>query len=281
MSTGAEKSKGELNREFVQGLGRAFGGAVFFALPILMTMETWALGFYMDRLRLALLLVLMIPVLVGLDYYSGFRDSSIVSKDVLNALVAVGVAFCASALILSLFFVIDASMPPEEVVGKLVLQAVPASFGAMLANSQFGGGAQDEEEAKRQREAGYGAELFLMCAGATFFAFNVAPTEEIVLIAVKMKPWHALALVVLSLAITHGFFEAVSKGEHRIPEEAPWWSLFLRYSLVAYALALLISAYVLWTFGRDEGTSLRLVVQEAVVLGLPATLGAAAARLIL
>jgi hypothetical protein len=33
------------NRVFLVGLGRAFGGALIFSLPMLMTMEMWWLGF--------------------------------------------------------------------------------------------------------------------------------------------------------------------------------------------------------------------------------------------
>ena len=39
-------------RPFLVSLARAFGGALTFGLPLLMTMEMWALGFYMQPLRL-------------------------------------------------------------------------------------------------------------------------------------------------------------------------------------------------------------------------------------
>jgi uncharacterized membrane protein len=57
--------------------------------------------------------------------------------------------------------------------------------------------------------------------------------------------------------------------------------VFLRFTVVGYAVALLVSAYVLWTFGRFEGEALDSVVMQAMVLAFPAALGAAAARLIL
>ena len=56
--------------------------------------------------------------------------------------------------------------------------------------------------------------------------------------------------------------------------------LFLRYSIPGYAIALLVSAYVLWTFGRFEDGALTRAVMQAVVLGFPASIGAAAARLV-
>ena len=35
-------------------------------------------------------------------------------------------------------------------------------------------------------------------AGAIFLAFNVAPTEEMILLAFRMTAWHALALALVS-----------------------------------------------------------------------------------
>ena len=61
----------------------------------------------------------------------------------------------------------------------------------------------------------------------------------------------------------------------------PLASEFLRLTIVAYVLSLLISLYVLWTFGRTDGLGLLELVKVTLVLGFPAALGAAAARLIL
>ena len=274
------RSAGEPTRLFLVGVSRAFGGAIFFALPLLMTMEMWWLGFYMDPFRLALFLLLMLPMLVVLDRYSGFRETATWLEDVVDGVTAYGVGFAAAAVILLLFHVIDLSMPLGEIVGKVSLQAIPASFGAVLANSQLGGSDIDEEE--RRRATGYGGELFFMAVGATFLAFNVAPTEEMVLIAFQMSSWHALALVGSSLVLMHAFVYAVDfRGGHGGVDEGGAWSLFLRFTLVGYAIALLLSGYILWSFGRFEEAALLVRVREVVVLAFPASLGAAAARLIL
>src|SRR3546814_11361266 len=60
---------------FGVGIARAFAGALIFALPMLMTMELWHLGFYMDRYRLVLLMIVAFPMLVGLSYYGGFEET--------------------------------------------------------------------------------------------------------------------------------------------------------------------------------------------------------------
>ncbi|UXN76173.1 TIGR02587 family membrane protein (plasmid) [Devosia sp. A8/3-2] len=55
------------------GLGRAFGGALVFSLPMLMTMEMWDLGFAMERWKAVLLLAASLPMLMFLSHYSGFE----------------------------------------------------------------------------------------------------------------------------------------------------------------------------------------------------------------
>ena len=276
---GARTTGRDATGEFLVGLGRAFGGAIFFSLPLLMTMEMWWLGFYMDRLRLALFVVAFIPVLVGLSHFSGFKETRSWLGDTVDAFVAYAVGFATAALVLWLFGVVDARMPLGEIVGKISLEAVPASIGATLAVGQLGG---DEAEEERKRRTGYAGTVFLMGAGAIFFAFNVAPTEEMVLIAFKMGRWHAVGLMAASLAMMHAFVYAVEfSGQAEMPRGTPWWSVFLRFTVVGYALALLVSAYVLWTFGRFDDSAYGYMVVTTIVLAFPASLGAAAARLVL
>lgn len=274
---------GNPDREFLTALARAFGGAIFFSLPLLMTMEMWQLGFYMDRLKLAVFLLLMTPVLIVLSHYSGIREDESWMDGVADAFVAWAVAFVASFVVLQLFDVIDvASMPVREIIGKVALQAVPASFGAMLANSTLG--SSEDEQRKRRREAreGYGSEMFLMFAGALFLAFNVAPTEEMLLIALKMSNWHTLALLAATLLMMHGFVYGASfRGAPEVPPGTPGWNLFLRFTVVGYAIGLLASVYVLWIFGRFEDHGVMMQLMMSMVLAFPAGLGAAAARLVL
>ena len=121
-----------------------------------------------------------------------------------------------------------------------------------------------------------------MAAGALFLAFNVAPTEEIMLIGHQMSPWHSIALVVVSLLVMHAFVYSVGfLGSASIPEGISRHSIFLRHTVVGYAVVLLMSAYILWTFGRTDGLPMGQVISILVVLGFPSAVGAAAARLIL
>ena len=97
-------------KQFLIALARAFGGALLFALPLLMTMEMWALGSTMHPLRLALFLGAMFPVLGGLAYYAGFEKSFGWLDFLLNACVAWAVAFVAAAIGLALLAALGPGM---------------------------------------------------------------------------------------------------------------------------------------------------------------------------
>ena len=55
---------------------------------------------------------------------------------------------------------------------------------------------------------------------------------------------------------------------------------FLVYTIAGYGIALLVSLYVLWTFGRTDGADLARMATMTAVLGFPAAVGAAIARLV-
>jgi putative integral membrane protein (TIGR02587 family) len=268
----------ELQRRFGISLARAFGGAILFALPLAMTMEMWSLGVSMSPVRLMLLIVMLLPLLVRLSYHAGFEPTFDWKNDVVDAFVAAGVGFVTGGALLFLFSIVTQGMSIGAVIGMVALEAVPASIGAMLAQSLLG----KSDTSAPERPAGYWDELFHMAAGALFLGFNIAPTEEILLIAFKLPAVHALALPLLSLLLMHAFVYAVEfRGHSDIPAGTPQWSVFVRFTVAGYAIALVVSAYVLWTLGRTDGIPLWEAVVLTLVLGVPAAIGAAAARLIL
>lgn len=265
-------------REFLTGLGRAFAGALIFSLPMLMTMEMWWLGFYMSPLRLALLLIVTLPLLVGLSRIGGIRRTMHLQDDIADALVAVAVAFMSAAVTLWLFGLLALDMPFREIIGKIIIQVIPGSMGAMLAQNQLGGNGS-ENEASAQT---YWGELFLMVVGALFLSFNAAPTEEMVVIAYKMTVWKIVALAVLSLILMHFIVYAAGfAGTEPAHPTASFLDVFARFSIVGYALVLLVNLYILWTFGRTDGSGIPQIISAVIVLSFPGAIGAAAARLIL
>ena len=265
------------NHSFGADLAHDFGGAILFSIPLLMTMEMWWLGFYMDRFRLALFLVLALMLIIGLSYLEG-REQTL-KIEALDAFVACAAGYTVAAVMLLLFGIIKPGMSVDEIVGKISLHAVPCSIGAILARKQLEVEETEKEVRRRQR---YGAKVFLMGVGAIFLAFQLAPTEEMVLIGHQMSEWHAVALAVISLCVMQAFLYSIEAGKQEgVFSASLFWVVFLRFTILGYALALIISLYVLWTFGRLNGAAMAQIVMATLVLGFPAALGASAARLIL
>lgn len=271
------------DRRFVTGAARAAGGAIIFALPLFMTFEMWQVGAHVAPYRVVVLLCAGLPLLVFLSAYSGFERTTRIFHDVVDAFVAIAIAIFASALCLGLMAILSRDLSLEAWMGKLAIQIVPASMGALLAQSQLG--AKDETDGGSGGEIdhdnpGYAAELALMAAGALFLGLNVAPTHEVLLLASRMTAVHMLLLVLFSVVAMHGFvYAAEFRGHHA--GKAPAWSAFARFSVPGYVVALAVSAFVLWTFGRFDGNTPGQWLRLSVVLGFPSAIGAAAARLVL
>ncbi|MBC8067820.1 MAG: TIGR02587 family membrane protein [Deltaproteobacteria bacterium] len=271
--------------EFATGIGRAFAGALLFAVPLHMTMEMWELGASMNRARLVVLIVITLPVLFGLSIHTGFERTDSRIQDVLDALAAFGIGLVSSAIVLALLGVLDSGLTFSGLVAVVAIAAVPASIGAVVANKQLRG-QDDEGEGKEEDDEdasrdSYGKELFLMAAGALFISIAVAPTEEMVLIAARIDPWHAVALVMTSVAVLHGLVYAFGfAGQEQRPDYAGFGLTFFHFSIAGYGIALAVACLQLWVFEHIDGTSLVAAAKMAAVVGFPASLGAGVARLI-
>ncbi|WP_370328071.1 TIGR02587 family membrane protein [Euzebya sp.] len=264
-------------RELGLGVARAVAGALILGLPLLMTLEMWDLALTLSPWRLVVFVALALPALVVLVRYLGFRDErGLPLRDVIaDALVAYGVGALTSVVVLTLLGVTDSARTPAEWLALVAVQSVPTSVGAAIARSHFvhGPGASGGT-------TGYGYEVLLMAVGALSLNVSIAPTEEVVLIAARVADPRALVLMAASLAGMHAVVYLLGfAGQHRA--DAPGWSTFVGYTVVGYAVACAISAYLLWVFGRTDAVPLSTVVLQVVVLAVPGSLGAAAARVIL
>ncbi len=93
----------------------------------------------MNPVRLALFVFLSIPLLAGLSYYAGFEKTVGWVENLLDAFSMYTVAVGATVIVLYLFEIIGPGMSADEITGKIAVQSVPASIGAMLSRNQLGG----------------------------------------------------------------------------------------------------------------------------------------------
>ncbi len=190
-------------------------------------------------------------------------------------------------------------MPLEEAAGKIVIEAMTVAVGVSVGTAQLGvgdgedaddkgvGGGESGGGGRRGRASPgggavhFGGQVVLAVCGAVLFAANVAPTEEIVMIAVEISAWRLLGLVVLSLALGALilYYSEFAGSSRHVRFDAHHDVLV--GSVVTYAVALAASALILAFFGRFDGQALATCVAQTVVLGVAATLGASAGRLLL
>jgi putative integral membrane protein (TIGR02587 family) len=199
-------------------------------------------------------------------------------------MVSLGIGVSIATVMLLVLGQLSAVSSLREWAGKIALESVPVAIGASVARGLLG--ERDEGDEPGSIEPGALGQVIVAAGGALFFALNVAPTEEPVLIGIGNEWWLNLVLLALTVPVTFGIvFYADFRGSHRRRREGGDVSPALTpagETLVSLAAALVVSALLLWLFGRpgsDVGPG--AAVAQVVTLGFVAAVGASAARLLL
>jgi putative integral membrane protein (TIGR02587 family) len=286
----AQAREGEEDRSYGRSLreyARGVVGGLLFSLPLLYTMEVWWAGFTSRPSLLLLYLGVGFLLLFGYNRYAGLHQDASWWEVGFEAVEEMGLGLLVAAGILWLIGQIDGTMPANEIVGKVVVEAVTVAIGISVGSAQLGGGdGKNQGMATKSGDGGrplsVAGQIVLAGCGAVLFASNVAPTEEIVLIAIEASPWKVFGLAVLSFVLGGIIlFYSDFKGSDRVraPQDGAG-TILLRTSL-NYAVALAASAFILWFFGRFDGASIRVIMAQIVSLGVAASLGASAGRILL
>jgi uncharacterized membrane protein len=101
------------------------------------------------------------------------------------------------------------------------------------------------------------------------------------MIASEISSLNLLAIALISIALGGAIlFHIDFKGAQSFAQDKGAMAVLIG-SIITYAIALLSSAMILWFFGRFDGQALVMCIAQTIVLGLAATLGASAGRLLL
>jgi putative integral membrane protein (TIGR02587 family) len=270
--------------ESLQEYGRGIAGGLMFSLPLLFTMEVWWSGLLLHPGRILLYVLATFVLLLLYNRFAGLRRDATLAEVAIDSVEEMGIGLVLSALVLWLTGRIGWDMEPVEALGKIVMEAMTVAIGVSVGTAQLGA-VDDGDEGLSGDEAdaadAYFPQLSLALCGAVLFAANVAPTDEISVIAMESTPLKLLLLalfsMLLGLLILHfsGFRGA---GDHVARGSA---LLATRGIATTYAVALVASAGSLWFFGKMDGEPFSQCLCQTVVLGLPAVLGASAGRLLL
>ncbi|QDP19072.1 TIGR02587 family membrane protein [Sphingomonas xanthus] len=267
------------NFDYLVALSRAFAGALIFCVPLLMTMEMWRLGVQLPWWQVAQLSLANLILLFGLSKVSGFEETQDPLDDLLDVFAAYFVASVTAGLVLLLIGEISPSMPLADIIGKIAIQAVPGSFGAMIGSKMLG----DSEDIERNQQwrSSMAGQLFLLFAGAIFLSFTIAPTEEVLLISIAMEPGHAIALMLISVLLLHAilYFVGFTGQDRRLTDGHP--IAFIKYSLPGYSVVLLACLYLAWSFDHLAGLDPATAVRTLIVLAFPGAIGAGLAKVVI
>lgn len=142
-------------------------------------------------------------------------------------------------------------------------------------------GSGEKGEGSKEKDNPNIKRLILSVCGAVLFASSVAPTEEILMIAVEAEVVELILMLLTSLLLGGiVIYFSEFKGAHKHKEKPGGFVILLDLS-VMYSVAMLVSFTFLWFFGRIQDYSLAIILAQMVVLGIPASLGASAGRFLI
>ncbi|WP_009632743.1 TIGR02587 family membrane protein [Synechocystis sp. PCC 7509] len=279
-----DRSMGRSLQEYLRGIA----GGLMFSLPLLYTMEVWWASFTMHPLRLLMYVLATFTLLLGYNRYAGLRCDFTPLEIAVDSVEEMGIGMVISAVVLWLLGQITTEMPGSEVAGKIIIESMTVAIGVSVGTAQLGGsedngdtGMDDKLTPFLSENSDLMGQVAIATCGAVLFAANVAPTEEIIIIATQTTALKLVAMAMLSMVFGSLilFYSDFSRSQSF--SKSRGIKTVFGGAIITYAIALIVSAAILWVFGRFDDTSAIVCLSETVVLGLAATLGASAGRLLL
>ena len=263
---------------------RGASGGFLFGIPLLYTMEVWWIGSSTKPAQMSIAIATTFIVVFLLTRTEGFRKT----KDIrwrdaaIDTVEAIAIGIVCAAVILFLLREIKPDTPLQEALGKIVFEGLPFALGVALASGFLSGDRyqtsdSDSEPMINPTVADIGATLI----GAMIIAFNIAPTDEIPMLAAAISPPWQLAIIAASLLISYcivfaaGFTDQAKRQQQQGIFQNPFSE-----TVMAYLVSLAACTFMLFFFHKlsfNEPWSVWL--SYTLVLGLPATVGGAAGRL--
>ncbi len=273
---------------------RGISGGFLFGIPLLYTMEVWWIGSYSKASMRLVALAITYLVVFFFNRTAGFRRNQDIEMrwrdTAMESVEAIAIGLVSATVVLILLRQIDIHTPLNEALGKAIFEGLPFSLGVALATSLMSG---DRFELNLENNNTKGnstkpteiennlADLGATLIGAIFIAFNIAPTDEVpMLAAASSSPWQ-IAVVVSSLLISYCIvFAAGFRGQKRRYKQRGVFQDPLGETLICYLVSLGASVVMLWFFQKlNFSDPWQIWLNHSIILGLPAAIGGAAGRL--
>jgi putative integral membrane protein (TIGR02587 family) len=282
----------------INDIVRGMCGGFLFGTPLLYTMEVWWIGSIAKPSMVMLAIALTFTVVFLLNRTEGFRKPRHGSRPyeaLTDTIEAMAMGIACSALILLLLQELTSETSLREILGKIVFESVPFTLGVALAN-QFLADTHGETNSQAQKHSQENkptgnsnsdklhvtfADIGATLIGAVVIAFNIAPTDEIPMLASAVSPPRLIAMIGVSLLISYAIvFEAGFSDQQKRRQQRGLFQRPISETIMSYLVSLLAAAFMLWFFQKlTFSDPWRMWLEYTLLLGLPATIGGAAGRL--
>ncbi|BBD61044.1 hypothetical protein NIES2109_38450 [Nostoc sp. HK-01] len=282
-------------KQEINDIVRGICGGFLFGIPLIYTMEVWWIGSLVKPKLIAIAIAFMFIVVFLLNYTDGFRkrrNTWRLDEAAIDTVEAMAIGFVCSAFMLWLLQEITPETSLKESLGKVVYEGVPFTLGVALANQFLQSGNQNNSTSDSHKGNGNSkpqqhylhatlADLGATVIGAIVIAFNIAPTDEVPMLAAAISPPWLWALMAASLVISYTIvFQAGFSDQKKRRQQKGIFQRPLSETTISYLVSLLASGIMLFFFQKltlsDPWT---MWLEHTLVLGLPATIGGAAGRL--
>ncbi len=255
-------------------------------------MEVWRIGSQTDSSLMLLILLITYLVIFSLNSIEGFRRRK--RRDYTDALLesseALAIGCCCATVTLLLLQKITLATPLEEILGKIIFEAVPFAIGTALSRilldgkpkksvSNHSGNSENNEQQINVNETL--ADISASFLGAMIVAFSIAPTDEVRVLAASASPPWLILIIMSSLLISYmivfaaGFTDQAKRRKQRGLFQTPEAE-----TVISYLIALFTSGLMLLFFQQlNLNMPCFLWLQYTIILGLPAAIGGAAGRI--
>lgn len=146
---------------------------------------------------------------------------------------------------------ISFSIPLDEALGKVLFESLPFTLGVALANQVLNGDRGGYGNRRRHTSeinatlSDVGATLI----GAAVIALNIAPTDEVVMLASAFSGGRLLAIIAASLIISYGIvFQSGFADQQKRMQQQGIFQRPMSETLASYLVSLAAAAFMLWFF---------------------------------
>lgn len=278
-------------KESIEEYARGIIGGLLFSFPLLYTMEVWHTAYLVQPFNLMIMMVATFFLLLGYNRYAGMHPGTTWKNIVIDSVEEMGIGLLMSFFILLMLNRIqigDSSL--DETMGKVIMEAMFVSIGVSIGTAQLGSGEEEgnhasaaskENKKDQKNRSGRSAMVVLALCGSIVVGGSVAPTEEVIMIALEAKPLHILSMAIASILMSMVvIYFSNFRGTVKREKKPTLYEMVFNTCLI-YLTALVASAFVIWYFGGFANQNPWNMISQCIVLGVIASLGASAGRLLI